>query len=381
MSMRTKRQSERGFTLTQAVIMLGIMAIVGTLALMNIRTARANMRVSGASREFAAFLEKARVDSVRRHASRLAGTAGTEPEMASVQVVGANSYIVSIDLNGDGVISANERRTVTMPPGVAIVTNPERISFDWRGRTYRTIGSNTEPHANVSVSFSLTDDQGGDQNTYSVDVTGSGDVTMNSDVYEDYVPNINIGNINSNGNANANANANANSNSNTNGNANTNTNGNTNSNTNSDPPPTPTPNPTVTPTPSATPSATPTPVPTPSATPTPNPTPTPTPMSTPTPTPTPAPACTISATPTALSIRKNGGTGALSVKLNNSTGTKSITASVSAGNLSVTPTSQNANGTTPVTFTVKSLNNTRGNFSVTVSSPCGSATVPVTVTN
>ena len=342
-----ERRGERGVTLIQVLITLLIISILSTFTVLGIRTARANIRLTNSSRQFAGHLEKARADAVRRHG------------VTTVAPLTPTTYSVTMDFNLDGT---TETRTFQMEDGVTFTDPlPPAINFDWRGRI------NRDP-----ISFTIENSLAVQM---SIDVTGAGDVTINSDVYEDYVPDINV---------NSSAVAGVDLGSVINGNL--------------APPPNPTPYPTeppsdgdphATPTPTATPTATPYPTstpyptatPTPTATPyptaTPQPTPTPTAKPTPSPTPQPTPTCVLNASPTSFSIKKSGGT-SRSVTLSVSTGSGSISVGNKPGNLNVVLTS-GGNGT--ASYTITSNNSSRGTFTVTFTSPCGTKNVLVTVTN
>src|SRR5512145_3420985 len=100
---RTARQ-QRGFTITQMVITLSIIAVVSTFGVMGIKTARAEFKHQSAARLFATYIEKARLDSIRRHAA--------PGEESSIETFGAGStaYEVTMDF-GSGTI---ETRTFNL---------------------------------------------------------------------------------------------------------------------------------------------------------------------------------------------------------------------------------------------------------------------------
>lgn len=332
----------------EITIMTAIIAIVTAFGLMGITRARASVRLSSAAREYATYIEKARMHSIRSHAddaSERAGVAINESKL---------SYDVTVDLDGNGSI---DTRTIALPAGVSFET-VEDISFDWRGRTWSTVDGVTTANAQVSIRLKNSND------TVSVDVTGSGDITIDSRVFDDSVPNVTlkVGDLASGAT------------------------------------PTPTPVSVATPSPSATPNPDVIPIPTPDnggvvpqptpavdlgggiPTPTPSPaaTPTPTPVATPTPNPTPTPStCTITTDPLSLILNMEG---TASIKVKHS-GTSAINISGSSSKpseLQVTGGAQSVSAGGFATFTVKSKKS-MGVYSITFSAGCGSTTVPVVV--
>ena len=325
----------------QLLITLGVVSIVSGLAFMGITSARQRIRLTNSSRMLASYVERARVESVRRHPLNSA-------DMAGVQVLNTTTYRVRMDFDGNGTV---ETRDITLDDGVVFATDPIALVFDWRGRLVDL------PLTEIKVSIAMQwGDDPNDQRI--VDVTRSGDVTIDSDVYLDDVPNVNV---------NVGGLTGIDSGSTVNGNNN--------------PAPTPAPSPTQEatptptptpvgsdPTPTPTPGSSPTPSATPSASPTATATPSPSPVVTATPTPTPC-TVTVTTTPNPLSFSKHsGGTIAFSV---NPSGT--VTFNSGPSNLGVTGSGN--------TFSVSSLNNTRGNFTLVFTTPCGSQNVSVTVTN
>ena len=162
-SLGAQRRGERGFSLLQLLITMVVIVIVTSMALIGTRTARDNLSLTNAARELASYLERARMDAITRQ--------GT----TSLQITSNISYTIDIDADGSG---STETRVVTMPPGVtmsatnpatgAAVTLPTTITFDKRGRTT----------TQTKVTLSLA----GSSQPSSVMMTGSGDITTNSNV-------------------------------------------------------------------------------------------------------------------------------------------------------------------------------------------------------
>ncbi len=353
----SNKRTGGGFSSIELIITATILSIVTGVGVMGITRARASVNLSGAAREYASYIEKARLHSIRSHAD-------DENERARITISDdRTSYTVTLDLDGDGTM---ETRTVTLPDGVTFST-AETIAFDWRGRTWNTVGVSTESNAQVSIRLVGTYD------SVSIDVTGSGDITVNSEVFDDEVPNVNlhVGDLAS---------------------SSTSSTGTTSPTTpTTEPTPLATPDNTANPNPTPTPGGgdtLPAPTPTPSATATPVPTPTATPTASPTATPRPSPAATPVSTPMPTSC-------ALSISLPQLVLTKDGTGVIKVGhdagvNLTITGISSKSSdvqvspGALTVasggvgSFTIKSKK-TIGTYSVTFSTVCGTKTVSVLV--
>lgn len=337
---RTTRANEAGFTLMQLVVVLAVASIVTAATVMSLRAGRPSFELSNSARQLAGYLERARADSVRRRPSP-----GFE---SSVQMIDATTYRVTMGFGGDSNLAS---RDFTLEGDVRFITDPLTISFDWRGR----------PTSGGEATIALQNSSG----TTQVDVTGSGDVTVGSEIFQDRaIPDITV---------------------------NQNVTNDVSPDPVNNPPATPTPPPTDQyPTPEPTPppindNPTPTPTPTPTprdhgnGSPTPTPTPTPYPTATPTPTPTPDGGCgSPSVSTTALTIAKNGGSGSVVFRQGSTAGT--VTASASS-NLTIRPSSTTVAANATQTFTITSNDVTRGIFTVTFTTPCGSLSVVVTVVN
>lgn len=326
---------QHGITSLQLIVTITIGLIVCAFAVVGITSARAQIRRTNSARQFASIAERARADSVRRHAP-----SGQE---ASVQQIDENTYAVTMDFNGTGTLTTQNFSTES---GVKINIPGGSFRFDWRGRVVTEV--------NVGFSNRII----GIDYSNNVNISGSGDVTMDLEIFADgSIPTPGLNGAGGNPIADPSPSP------------------------GSSPEPSPevspspseSPTPTSSPTPSQSPTPTPTPVPTP--TPTPVPTPTPTPLPSPTATPTVAP-CSLSATPTSITISQNG-SGTISVRLNNFSGSGTISASSSNnGQIQVSPGSATVSGSNPASFTISVK---KQNGSVTFSSSCGSQNVPITV--
>jgi hypothetical protein len=334
----------------QLLITVSVVSIVSGLAFMGITSARQRIRLTNSSRVLASYVEKARVDSVRRHPM-------TSDLMAGIEVLDRTTYRVKMDFDSNGTV---ETKDVTLDSGVVFATDPIALAFDWRGRLMDL------PLTEIKVSIAMqwgTDPS--DQRI--VDVTRSGDVTIDSDVYLDDIPNVNVNvggltGIDSGSTVNAN---------------------------NTAPPAPPGPETPggdepqppgdVLPDPNPPPESDPGPgiITDPNPDPDPDPDPDPPPSTNPDPPPSsggePEPQpCVVSFTtsPNPFTFSKHsGGTVSFTVNPNGA-----VTFTSGPNNLGVTQLSGN-------TFSVSSLNNTRGNFTLTFNTPCGSQSVSVSVIN
>jgi prepilin-type N-terminal cleavage/methylation domain-containing protein len=340
---RTTTQ-QRGFTLTQMIITLAIIAVVSTGGVLGIKTARAEFRLQNSARLFATYIEKARADAIRRHAAP-----GQE---SSVETFGpgTTTYAITMDY-GSGVV---ETRTFELESGLSFDTAAKRVTFDWRGRIEEAWVF--QVHSDYLA------------RNLPVDVSGSGDITVGEQHFPDQlIPPVEIAQVTGDV---------------------------------ATPTPTPTPDPAATPPvddggdQEATP--TPTPEPTPTPTPTPNgngngndgdngngngngsPTPTPTPKASPS----PDAQCTSSLSPIELKLSQSdtaNQTGSAVFTIVNATGTRTINASI-AGNgnslvLGVSLLRLDGSGSSVITVTTKNGAGNRGTFIVNVSTEpsCGSS--------
>jgi len=154
---QTFRRNQAGFTTTQLLITIAVIGIVSTFALIGIDSARASMRLTGSTREFASYLERARSNAIRRN------------DTSTVQIISQNSYTVTMDFDGDGNV---ETRTINLQPGVRFPAGHVGIAatFDWRGRVPGQIG------------FELNSDC---CQPSTIHLSGAGDVTIGSEGFQD----------------------------------------------------------------------------------------------------------------------------------------------------------------------------------------------------
>ena len=162
-----------GFSTIELLIVVAVLGIVCAFAIIGFQTSTRSFKLQGATRTLAAYLEKARIDSVRRHGG------------ATIDLNSATSYTVNIDFNGTGTSTA---RTIALPQGTTLSyqlppatasidpsSTPTTVAYDWRGRASTTIVVTiTDGAANVGSS-TVVEGSAGD---ISVDTTVTGPVTV-----------------------------------------------------------------------------------------------------------------------------------------------------------------------------------------------------------
>ena len=131
-----------GFSVLELMIVAVMLAVLTGFAITQIDKAQQNMTRANAVRELATNIEKARLDSVRRHAT-------TDAQMAQVAIINPNFYSVTLDANGDGALDAP--RVIGMPADSNLTIQngafPRTVRFNWRGRTVDAGGNTTNPES------------------------------------------------------------------------------------------------------------------------------------------------------------------------------------------------------------------------------------------
>src|SRR5947207_6524725 len=150
-NLRSTMNDERGFTLLQVIIAIAIIAVFSTFAIVSFSSTRANLRLQNSVRQLSGYLEKARLNAVKRH------------DNSTVVFTSASTYDVTMDFSGSGIVST---RTIPFEDGVTVFSTPlPSVTFNWRGRISR-----------CTLTFAVRN--GGLQSN--VDVSDAGDVTLNS---------------------------------------------------------------------------------------------------------------------------------------------------------------------------------------------------------
>ena len=163
-----KSNHERGAGVVELAIVLAIVGIVSAIALIEVRSSRSALRVQNSVRQLASYMEKARVDAVRRH------------DTSRVTFSDTRTYSITMDFTNGG---SKTTRTFTFEDNVALASSdlPD-VTFNWRGRTL-TAGSS------CVTTFAVSDSM---NHGLSVDVSGSGDVTVENQ--QPTLPNVTYNN-------------------------------------------------------------------------------------------------------------------------------------------------------------------------------------------
>jgi prepilin-type N-terminal cleavage/methylation domain-containing protein len=159
-------KGNEGFSLVELFIVMTMIAIVTTFALTRFAQAQQGMRRANSARELIAYLERARLDSIRRRAM-------VPADMARVTVNSASSYTVVMDTNGDGIL--DPARTINIPAGQGAFTGtiPKLIMFNWRGRTVDNANNPAQ-----ALPVLLTNSYG----TSTINVSGAGSATVDKTI-------------------------------------------------------------------------------------------------------------------------------------------------------------------------------------------------------
>src|SRR6266850_1357962 len=167
-NLRRANRDASGFTLIQLVIVFAIIAIVSSFALLGINSTRATLRLQNSVRQLGAYLEKARLDAIKRH------------DNSSVVFTSPSTYDVTMDFSGSGTVTT---RSIPFDNGITVFSTPlPSVNFNWRGRI-----------SACTLTFAVRN-IGGEQSN--VDVSDAGDVTINSNV--NVLPNASYATVDTN---------------------------------------------------------------------------------------------------------------------------------------------------------------------------------------
>src|SRR5438876_869842 len=155
-----RRKNQAGHSLTDLLIALTVIGIMVSVATVRIAAARDGLRLANSAQVLSAYLEKARLAAIRCHCS------------TTIQISSTGSYGVTGPLKSATVETIN----YPLEPTVTFqgLTLPLTITFDWRGR--------------VDQDYHLTLSNA--QGSRTVDLSGGGDIKLDSVVDYTYAPTI-----------------------------------------------------------------------------------------------------------------------------------------------------------------------------------------------
>ena len=156
-----------GLSVIELLIVVAMISVLSGFAIIQVARARNVMSRTNAAREFAAYLEKARLDSIRRHPN-------TTAQMAQMTIIDSASYSITLDSDGDGFMEAP--RVIGLPANSGLAFNgpfPRTIFFNWRGRTVDALNNATSP-VTVTISNAF--------GTSTIDTSNAGQSTVDTTI-------------------------------------------------------------------------------------------------------------------------------------------------------------------------------------------------------
>jgi prepilin-type N-terminal cleavage/methylation domain-containing protein len=123
------KQDARGFTVTELLCVVVMVSVIAGFAVVSLVRGKRNAYRTNAAVEIANYLQKARVDSMRRNAKDI-------NHMAQVKFFNRKFYSIAIDGDNDGYLDVPLVMTLPDQPGVEINGPfPKTYIFDWQGQT------------------------------------------------------------------------------------------------------------------------------------------------------------------------------------------------------------------------------------------------------
>lgn len=140
--LHAKSNASAGFSVLDMLIVVVIVAIIVTFVLGQISTIQKPLARKNAALRLTAYVQNARSDSIRRHASEI-------NRMAQITVFDAHGYNVTLDANGDGALD----------PPVFVDLKDQKIKLDGpfpRMYMFDAQGRTVDPSRNPISSASIT---------------------------------------------------------------------------------------------------------------------------------------------------------------------------------------------------------------------------------
>ena len=163
MRLRTRSRTfeQSGFSVIQLLLTVVLISIVSAFALLQISSTKASLSLQNSVRQLATYIERARMDAIRRHAT-------TTDMLSSVVFTSNNTYNVKMDFAGTGTPTTRTFTFDSSVPGIPPGSPLPTVTFNWRGRI-----------SSCTITFAIFNSRG--EQSW-VDVSDAGDVTVNSNV-------------------------------------------------------------------------------------------------------------------------------------------------------------------------------------------------------
>ncbi|HEV7681551.1 MAG TPA: prepilin-type N-terminal cleavage/methylation domain-containing protein [Pyrinomonadaceae bacterium] len=137
------KNTQRGFSVTELLIVLAMISVIAGFAVVSIVRGNRSASSTSTAVEIAGFLQKARVDSMRRGAKDL-------NQMAQVKIFNRRFYSIAIDGDGDGNLDVPLVKSLPEQTGVEISGPfPKSYIFDWQGQTVDLQNKSVSPQSIV----------------------------------------------------------------------------------------------------------------------------------------------------------------------------------------------------------------------------------------
>ena len=126
---KTQFTNQSGFSLVEVAIVVAMLAVILGFALMSFVKASRQVDRAGATTEIATFLQKARLDSMRRNARDV-------NQMSQVKIFNRRYYAITLDGDSDGQLDVPLVKALPENLGVEFEGPfPKTYIFDWLGQT------------------------------------------------------------------------------------------------------------------------------------------------------------------------------------------------------------------------------------------------------
>lgn len=133
------KQSANGFSVTELLLVIAMVSVIAGFAVVSMFRGNRTADRTETAVEIAKYLQRARVDSMRRHAKDV-------DQMAQVKVFNRKSYSMAIDADGDNQLDIP--LVMNLPADKGIEMNgpfPKTFIFDGSGQTVDSLNQPVSP--------------------------------------------------------------------------------------------------------------------------------------------------------------------------------------------------------------------------------------------